>query len=149
MNAGAIPAGQTFDPFHDEISLLVAAYIIEDVCVSALAGAASKLTVPANIASAAGLLGTEAAQASAVRLTLSILGQGATTDRISALRARLSGAADDEGTAIPGENFNFVSNDANGLVFARTPQQVLAIAYGGGAASNYGFFPDRVNGVIR
>ena len=61
----------------------------------------------------------------------------------------LSDAADDVGTSIPGDSFNFVSNDANGLVFPRTPQQVLNIAYCGGAPANYDFFPHLVNGVIQ
>jgi hypothetical protein len=38
----------------------------------------------------------------------------------------------------------------NGLVFARTPQQVLAIYYGSGDASKPGlFFPQGINGNIK
>lgn len=146
--SGLIKAGETFDPFEHEISFLYAAYLLEDVCVTALAGSAAMLTAPADVTAAGGLLGTEAAQASAIRVILSVLGQGKVTDAISNLRAKLSGAADDFGTAVPGDAFNFVSNDSNGLVFARTPAQVLAIAYSGGASADYGFFPDKVNGVI-
>ena len=146
--AGVIGPDEVFDPFADEISLLKAAYILEDVCVTALAGALPLFTQSSDVAAAAGFLGTEAAQASAIRMLLSFAGQGHFTDAISALRARLSNAADDIGTLIQGNHFNFVSNDDHGAVFARTPAQVLNIAYGGGAASGYGFFPDRVNGVI-
>ena len=148
INTGLIAPGTQFDPFADELSILFASYVIEDVCVTALAGAAGMLTKSADVTAAAGFLGTEAAQASAVRLILSFMNQGQVTDAISALRANLSGAPDDEGTSIPGDAYNFVSNDANGLVFARTPAQVLNIVYAGGAAGNYGFFPNRVNGVI-
>lgn len=148
ISAGLIKPGETFNPYENEVSLLFAAYVLEDVCVTALAGSAAMLTAPADVTAAGGLLGTEAAQASAIRLILSILGQGKVTDAISALRAKLSDAPDDFGTTVPGDAFNFVSNDSNGLVFARTPAQVLTIAYSGGPAGKYGFFPDKVNGVI-
>ena len=146
--AGLIAAGQTFNPFADPVSFLLGAYVIEDVCVTALTGAAALLTLPSNVAGAAGLLGTEAYQAGAIRTLLSDLGAGQATDAISALRAKLSGVADDVGTSIPGNAYNFVPNDVNGLAFRRTPSQVLNVAYGGGAASNYGFFPNLVNGTI-
>ena len=149
LTAGLIRPGQVFNPFADEISLLIGAYVLEDVCVTALAGAASLLTVPADITTAGGLLGTEAAQAGTIRTLLSIFDLGFVTDAISTVRATLSGAPDDIGTSIPGNKFNFVSNDANGLVFTRTPSQVLNVAYGGGAASNFLFFPNRVNGPIQ
>ena len=147
--AGLIVRGQTFNPFSSDVAFLLGAYILEDVCVTALAGAARYLTNPNNVEGAAGLLGTEAYQAGAIRSLLANLGAGQATDAISALRASLSGVADDMGTAITGQPFNFVTNDINGLVFRRTPAQVLNIAYGGGAAANYGFFPNLVNGTIR
>ncbi len=146
--AGLIAPGQTFSPFTDDISLLLGAYVIEDVCVTALAGAARLLTNPDNVEAAAGLLGTEAYQAGAIRTLLSDVGAGVATNAISALRARLSGAQDDVGTSIPGNAYNFVPNDVNALAFRRTTAQVLNIAYGGGAASGFGFFPNRVNGTI-
>ena len=146
--AGLIAAGQTFNPFADPISFLLGAYVIEDVCVTALTGAAALLTNPNNVTAAAGLLGTEGYQAGMIRTLLSDLGAGVATDAISNLRSALSGVVDDAGTTIPGNAYNFIPNDINGLAYTRTPAQVLNIAYGGGAASNYGFFPNRVNGVI-
>jgi hypothetical protein len=49
---------------------------------------------------------------------------------------------------IPGNNYNFVANDSNSLAYRRTTAQVLNIVYGGGAASNYLFFPNKLNGNI-
>ncbi len=147
--AGLITAGQTFNPYADPVSFLIGAYVIEDVCVTALTGAAALITNPNNVTAAAGLLGTEGYQAGAIRTLLSDLGAGDVTNAISALRANLSGAADDFGTSIPGNAYNIVPNDTNGLAFRRTTTQVLNIAYGGGAASNFGFFPNRVNGNIQ
>lgn len=147
--AGLIVPGQTFSPFSDDISFLIGAYVLEDVCVTALAGAARLLTNPDHVEAAAGLLGTEGYQAGAIRTLLGDIGAGQVTDAISTLRASLSGAQDDVGVLIPGQNYNFVPDDVNALVFRRTPAQVLNIAYGGGAAANFGFFPNRVNGAIR
>jgi len=144
--AGLIAPGQTFSPFASEVDFLLGAYILEDVCVTALAGAASQLTSPTNLTYAAGLLGTEGAHAGAIRGYLANIGGGAATDAISALRAKLSGVGDN-GTAANGNPFNFTNVDFNGQSFRRTPQQVLAIAYGGNRTGG-GFFPNGVNGTI-
>lgn len=147
--AGLIASGQTFNPFADPISFLLGAYVIEDVCVTALAGAARLLTNPDNVEAAAGLLATEGYQAGMIRTLLADLGAGVATDAISNLRSTLSGVVDDFGTTIPGNAYNIVPNDINGLAFRRTTTQVLNIAYGGGPSANYGFFPNKVNGTIK
>ena len=147
--AGLILPGQTFSPFSDDVSFLIGAYVLEDVCVTALAGAARLLSNPDNVEAAAGLLGTEGYHAGSIRTLLADVGAGQVTDAISTLRTTLSGASDDVGVLIPGQSYNFVPDDVNALVFRRTPSQVLNIAYGGGAAANYGFFPNRVNGTIQ
>ena len=55
---------------------------------------------------------------------LSDLGAGTVTNAISALRATLSGEADDQGTLLQATGYtnayNFVTNDINGLTFRRT-----------------------------
>ncbi len=146
--AGLITAGQTFNPFADEISFLIGAYIFEDVGVTAYAGAARYITNPDYLEAAGAILATEAYHGGAIRTLLANIGAGQAANAISALRTKLSGAADDMGIIIPGENYNFTSADINGLVFRRSPTQVLNIVYGGGAASNYLFFPNRTNGTI-
>ena len=149
LAAGLITPGQNFNPYTSDLGFLIGAYVLEDVCVTALAGAAGLLTNPNNIDGAAGLLGVEGAQAGAIRTTLANIGAGGVTDAISNLRASLSGGNNDVGTFIPTAPFNFAPVDSNALVFRRTPSQVLNIAYAGGAASNYGFFPGLVNGTIK
>ena len=139
--AGLIQPGEIFNPFADETSFLRGAYVLEDVCVTALAGAAATLTAPASIAAAAGLLGAEGYHAGAIRERLGEIGEGTATDAISALRAKLSGVPD-FGTQTRRNLNNFANVDSNG-----TPQQVLAIAYGGPGSSG-GFFPNGVNGSI-
>ena len=146
-----IKPGQTFNPFADDVSFLLGAYIFEDVGVTAYAGAARYISNPNYVTAAAGILGTEAYHGGAIRTLLANIGAGQAADAISALRAVLSGAADDEGILVPGESYNFVTNDYNGLVFRRTPAQVLNIVYGSTTAAGKGglFFPNGLNGMIR
>nr|WP_321983622.1 ferritin-like domain-containing protein [uncultured Lichenicoccus sp.] len=149
MAAGLITSGQTFNPYADEVSFLLGAYVLEDVCVTALAGAAALLTDPTNIAYAASFLAAEGYQAGAIRGFLSDVGAGTVTNAISALRATLSGVGDN-GTTIAGNAFNLTNVDLMGLNYRRTPQQVLAIAYGSNVAGTAGglFFPNGVNGSV-
>lgn len=149
--AGLIGSGQTFNPFADEVSFLLGAYIFEDVGVTAYAGAARFITNPTYLTAAAGILGTEAYHGGAVRTLLADIGAGQAANQISALRATLSQAQDDQGIVIPNLDYNFVSSDYNALVFRRTPQQVLSIVYGSTTAAGKGglFFPNGLNGTIR
>jgi hypothetical protein len=138
-----------FDPFQDDQSFLLGAYIFEDVGVTAYHGAAQYLVDNvAYLNAAAGILAVEAYHAAEVRLQLAQRGLASATKKISALRATLSGADDDQGVMYDGQ-VNIVPTDANSIAFARTPSQVLNIVYGGGEASNYLFFPNKVNGNIQ
>ena len=146
--AGLIVAGQTFNPFADDVSFLIGSYIFEDVGVTAYAGSARLIRNKDILEAAGAILATEAYHAAAIRTLLANIGAGQAANAISALRAQASGKADDQGILIPGESYNFVSTDSNALVFRRTPTQVLNIVYLGGAASGFGFFPNRTNGNI-
>ena len=145
--AGLIQPGQTFNPFADEQSFLLGAYIFEDVGVTAYHGAAPLLTSKAYLAAAAGILAVEAYHAGSVRTVLYELGLGPQTVKISAARAALSGAMDDEGV-VSGDNVVIAPTDINALAFSRTTTQVLNIVYLGGASGGYGFFPQGLNGAI-
>lgn len=80
---------------------------------------------------------------------------------LSDLRAKVGGGKD-EGITIPaatasiyGPNIleffqaNIVPADTDAKIFARTPQEVLAIAYGGDATKPGAFFPAELNGSIK
>ncbi len=147
--AAAAGLGSSFNPFASEVNFMVGAYILEDVCVTALAGAADLLTIPANVSYAAGLLGAESYQAGAIRSFLADVGGGTVTNAISALRAELGGTFDN-GTNYESNPFNFTNVDYNGQVARRTTSQVLSIAYGSNVPGTAmgGFFPNGVNGTI-
>lgn len=152
-SAGLIDSTQSFDPFESEVNFLIGSYVFEDVGVTAYAGAASSLTSPINLSYAASVLAVEGYHAGAIRGYLSQIGAGNVTNAISALRAKLSGVADN-GTAVTGNPYNFSNVDYNGQVQKRTPQQVLNIVYGaapaaGATVSSGGFFPVGMNGNIK
>ena len=100
LAAGLIQPGQTFNPFADEKSFLLGAYIFEDVGVTAYHGAAPLIQSKAYLAAAAGILAVEAYHAATVRTLLFQMGMGDATAKISALRAAASGAADDQGVVM-------------------------------------------------
>ncbi|MBE7210450.1 MAG: ferritin-like domain-containing protein, partial [Gluconacetobacter diazotrophicus] len=148
--AGLVSQGQSFNPFADEISFLLGAYIFEDVGVTAYAGAANVLTNPNNLAYAASVLAIEGYHAGAVRGYLSQVGGGVATNAVSSLRAKLSNSMD-SGTSVTGNPYNFNNVDYNGQVIRRTPQQVLNIVYGTATAGQTAglFYPNGMNGTIR
>lgn len=149
FNAAARAAGlgDAFDPFADDQSFLLGAFVFEDVGVTAYAGAAAFIQNKGYLTAAASILAVEAYHAGQIRTRLLMQGLDEQAGLISALRAAASGAADDQGVRLDGKP-NVVPTDANSLTFTRTPQQVLNIVYLGGAAANNGFFPNSLNGTI-
>jgi hypothetical protein len=146
--AGLVGPSETFDPFASDTNFLLGAYIFEDVGVTAYNGAAPLISSPIYLGAAASILGVEAYHAGIIRTKLFEAGMYAQTNMISLLRADLSMAPDDEGVSPDGKIGTLVPTDANALAFARTTTQVLNIVYGGGAANDYLFFPDKLNGTI-
>ena len=145
--AGLITPGQSFNPFADDVSFLLGAFVFEDVGVTAYAGAARFITNKDYLEAAAGILSVEAYHAGSIRTLLANIGAGVAVNAISAARASL-GNGKEQGIVVPGNSYNAVAADSNSLAFRRTTSEVLNIVYSGGASGNFGFFPQRVNGTI-
>jgi len=159
----AINLVSSFDPFASDTNFLLGAYIFEDVGVTAYHGGAPLLSNKTVLNYAAGILAVEAYHAGIIRTTLFAAGQGAATQKISNVRASLSGpvkdsngnlvAANDYGVTEPdgkgGTTSSLVLTDSNALAFARTTRQVLNIVYGKANASKGLFFPNGLNGFVK
>ena len=154
--AGLIGPGQTFNPYASDENFLLAAYIFEDVGVTAYKGAAPLINSKTFLEAAAGILAAEAYHSGLIRTVL--YAKGLTTpslrtsaDAISNARDSLDGSTDlDQGITGDATTSNIVPTDANGIAFSRTTGQVLNIVYLTAAvATGGGFFPNGVNGTIR
>lgn len=147
--AQAAGLGATFDPFENEDNFLLGAYIFEDVGVTAYKGAARFLANKDFLEAAAGILGVEAYHAANVRTTLFARGLAGPAQAISDARDSLDGPSDlDQGITLDG-SANIVPTDANGIVYSRSPQQVLNIVYLSPKGVPGGFFPNGLNGTLR
>jgi hypothetical protein len=142
--------GAGFDPFADETSFFLGAFLFEDVGVTAYNGAAPLITSKAILEQAAGILAVEAYHGGMVRSQIMSMGQGPSqaTEAISNARDSLDGSADLDQGVITG---NFAPLDPDAKAFARLPQQVLNIVYltPERGVSAGGFFPQGVNGTLR
>lgn len=147
--AGLAGPNDIFDPYANENNFLQAAFIFEDVCVTALAGAAPLISNKTFLANASGFLATESYQAGAIRAFLYSRNFLQQAGQISAARDAVDGPqVDDQGIGDTA-TINITPTDVDGLVFARTPQQVLRVAYLNANGTPTGFFPNGVNGTIR
>jgi hypothetical protein len=138
----------TFDPFADELSFLLGAFIFEDVGVTAYKGASPILLNVDAREAAAGLLAAEAYHAGTIRAVLYSRGAADAVQKISDLRDGADGLSDSDQGIVMGGNANIVPTDANGLAYSRAAKQVLNIVYLGGAAAGYGFFPNQINQLV-
>ena len=147
--AGLIGPGQTFDPYANENNFLLAAFIFEDVGVTAYKGAAPLIDNKTFLEAAAGILAVEAYHASTIRTSLYEKGLQAAARKISGARDSLDGSSDiDQGIGNP-EHANIQPTDRNAIAYSRSAAQVLNVVYlTPRQVRQGGFFPDGVNGAI-
>jgi len=143
---------------------LTYARLVEDVGVTAYAGAVTAFQTSANLQAAAQILAVEAFHSGALRL-LSIQTGAAyagTTDNLdikpadpgSATAAQAGPTTATGGffaTAGSGSNTTQQSNTYPGMSYRRSTSQVLAVVYGSSTAgtASGGFFPNGLNGNIK
>jgi Ferritin-like domain len=168
FNAAAMAAkiGPTFNPFADQTSFILGAFIFEDVGVTAYNGAVKILLANgstngnnlAYLSAAAAIHATEAYHAAEIRTLLVYMdaatpsaGLLATAGKISALRGAASSAGGGLAAEVAPTSKTIVPCDSNSLAFPRTTDQVLDIVYlnaTGMAATKGGFYPNGMNGTI-
>lgn len=157
FQAAATAAGisGTFNPFADDASFLLGAFLFEDVGVTAYTGAASLISSKAILNAAAGIQAVEAYHAGEIRTIIANMGGAELTaaNQISALRGMLGGGGETTlslGSATTASTIS--AADGTGLAYGRSVDQVLHIVYatgGGSGVSSGGFFPSGLNGNIK
>ncbi|MBZ5740715.1 ferritin-like domain-containing protein [Nocardioides mangrovi] len=147
--AGLIGKNQTFDPFANENNFLLAAFIFEDVGVTAYKGAAPLISNKTYLDAAAGILSVEAYHAGIVRSKVSDKGLWQEAKKISDARDSLDGrGSDDQG--VGRAKLNLVPADENAIAFGRPAAKVLNVVYLNPKRVDHGgFYPRGVNGTIR
>lgn len=144
--------GADFDPFADEDSFLLGAFLFEDVGVTAYGGGAKLIGRKDVLEAAAGILAVEAYHAGLIRAQLYSKGPEAVrrADAISAAREQLDGTTTEEPPGATGRPI-IAPADAEGIGPRRAPEQVLNVVFLNPAKGVYrgGFFPEGVQGVVR
>ena len=147
--AGLVGPNDTFDAFGSDSNFLLAAFLFEDVGVTAYNGAAPLITDPTNLTYAAKIYAVEGYHAGAVRTLLYANGFYNQAQAISSARNSLDGNNGfDQGIGDVNTS-NIIVSNASGEAFARTTQQVLNIVYLNPNTQPTGFFPNGFNGTIR
>ncbi|MEV1072850.1 ferritin-like domain-containing protein [Micromonospora parva] len=152
--AGLIKQGESFDPYANDLNFLFAAFLFEDVGVSAFKGSAALLSNKTYLDAAAGLLATEAYHAGIVRSALYSAGLTDETvfdsvRKISDARNSLDGPTDDDQGVGTATDPNFIPTDENGMCYGRTAESVLNIVYlSPTQVKSGGFYPAGMNGEI-
>ena len=163
--------GADFDPFADEASFLLGAFLFEDVGVTAYIGGSDLIAGGDSTEAAAGILAVEAYHGGLIRTQIADMGplMVAKADAISAARSatespdnrrehigtysagmtRERGIGQGQGDIFPGEVI-VSPTDAQGRCFARPPQDVLNIVYldPREGIDRGGFFPGSAQGVV-
>lgn len=165
--ANIVATGATFDPYASDTNFLLAAFMFEDVLVTAYINAVPNAVDKTILAGISGILATHSHHAAVIRALLYAKGVATpalrtNADAISGVRDNLDGVPDidDHGISpvtIPAGNVlagSLVSNiapvAANGSIIGRSPGTVLNILYlNSAAASSGGFFTAGLNGSIK
>ena len=148
--AGLVGPNETFDPYANDNNFLVAAFIFEDVGVTAYKGAAPLIDNKKLLGAAAGILAVEAYHAGGIRTMMAIRRLFAQANAISKLREQVDGPEATDQILGSIAKVNIVpATQQTSIAFERTPRQVLDVVYLDRGADEGGFFPNGVNGRIK
>ena len=156
FNAAAMAAGlatkdKPFDAYASEENFLLAAFVFEDVGVTAYKGAAPLISNKTYLEAAAGILAVEAYHAANIRTAIVAKGMDLeqATVKISDARDSLDGSSDDDQGVLLDGKTNIVPADKNSIAFSRSAAQVLNVVYlTPKQATSGGFLPQGANGEI-
>ncbi|WP_375250234.1 ferritin-like domain-containing protein [Sphingomonas sp.] len=155
--AGIANADGTFDPYASVDNFLLAAFLFEDVGVSAYKGASPLITSAVYLEAAAGILAAEAYHAGLIRNEIYLRGNDARlkANKLADARDTLDGpgvrdgrlATVDATGAVTGPNLT--PADSNGLAYSRSTGQVHNVVYlRTDAGIGGGFFPAGTNNSL-
>ena len=138
-----------FDPFASQANFVLGGLLFCETGQTAYKGSARFIQNKSILDSAAGLQAVEAYQSGILKVLTYQAGSAAIANYNAAVAVKnqMGGGFGDQPIVVNGVS-NLVPTDDNSIAFGRTPAQILGIVYEGGAANNYGFFPNRVNGRI-
>ncbi|KAK9089995.1 hypothetical protein Sjap_023172 [Stephania japonica] len=156
-----------FDPYANDLTFLLASYLIPYVGLTGYVGTSPKLNSTSSKKLVAGLLAVESAQDAVIRALLyqralvRVAPYGVTvaefSTRMSELRNKLGKAGmKDEGLIVPQAmgaegkiSGNVIAGNETSTAYERTPEEILRIVYGGGNEHvPGGFFPNGADGKI-
>ncbi|MBB4690543.1 ferritin-like domain-containing protein [Paractinoplanes abujensis] len=138
-----------FDPYANENNFLLAAFLFEDVGVTAYKGAAPLITNKTYLEAAAGILSAEAYHAATIRSSLFEKDLAPQVVKLSAARNMLDGYGDEDQGIVRDRNANINPTDKNGINFSRSYDRVLNIVYlNPNKTTKGGFYPAGVNGDL-
>lgn len=159
--ANIVAASTSFDPYASDGNFLLAAFMFEDVIVTAYIGAISSITDKTILAGITGILATHSHHAAVIRALLYAKGVATPTlrtyaDSISGVRDKLDGVPgiDDYGISPVTISGNLVSSITpvapNGSIIGRASGSVLNEFYLTSASVSVGgFFTAGLNGAIK
>ncbi|MEH3045872.1 ferritin-like domain-containing protein [Sphingomonas adhaesiva] len=155
--AGIVGSTETFDPYGSDENFLLAAYLFEDVGVTAYKGASPLITSAVYLEAAAGILAAEAYHAGLIRTELFARGLDARAkaNKIATARDTLDGSGTLDGGIATADASgaltvaNITPTDGNGIAFSRSTGQVHNIVYlRRDAGIGGGFFPAGTNNSL-
>lgn len=140
--------GAAFDAFGSENQFLLAAFLFQDVMVTAFKSMSRLLVTKTYVDAFCGMLATKAYHAGMLRTLLyrrglTVPALRTATEALAKLRDTLDGrAVTDRGLAIVNNQTGFAPVDSDGAAFGRTLGQTLNVMYvNAAAATSGGFYP--------
>ncbi len=150
--AGIVSATGVFNPYADDESFLLGAFLLQDVIVTAYKGLVALINTVITRAGIVGITAAHSYHAGWLRTSLYARGTDAQSKAglLSDARDALDGANDIDQPIVVSGAANITPADGNGIAYSRSSGQVLNVLYLNKAeATSGGFFPAGFNGDLK